>query len=165
MYEVTLDEEKINKTRIVILMCGLLGLLALAITFAVIYIKEKRESNQSIHDRLLIFSNPQRFVKSYNAEKLSSANDIYSKALSVSSDDEASIIELVSRTEKELDVVFVTKRDINKLEAMCNPKHFMEPYDAVKVAKANELYNRVKQGINSYLEYVELKDNAQTLIH
>jgi hypothetical protein len=164
MYEVTLNEEKLKEARISILICGLLGLFILAIIFVVLYLREKRVSNQSIYDRLLFFSNPQRFIKKYNTDKLSSANDIYNKALSVSSDDETSVIELVSRLEKELGVIFISKRELDKLETMCNPKRFMKPYDAIKVAKANELYNRVKHGITSYSEYVELKNNAQTLI-
>ena len=84
--------------------------------------------------------------------------------MSVSSDDEASIIELVSRAENELGIMLVSKRDIGKLEAMCNPKRFMKPYDAIKVAKANEIYNKVKHGVSSYSEYIKLKNEAQSLI-
>lgn len=164
IYEVTLDEEKYNENIIIIVVVGLLGLIVLTIICTLLYVREKRAANQSIYDRLLFFSNPQRFVKTYNAEKLSSANDIFSKAMSVSSDDEASIIELVSRAENELGIMLVSKRDIGKLEAMCNPKRFMKPYDAIKVAKANEIYNKVKHGVSSYSEYIKLKNEAQSLI-
>ena len=111
----------------------------------ILVIREGIESRQTFLQRIIIQTNPKRFMKNYVESIMESANDIYSKALSIDITDKAGIMELASRAESELGLVLVSKKEIKSLRKRCNPKHFMEPYDAEKVAKANALYAKLNQ--------------------
>ena len=39
----------------------------------------------------------------------------------------------------------------------------MKPYDADRVARANEIYGRVKQGVLSYADYLRIKEEVEKL--
>lgn len=126
-------------------------------------IKECKERKQTILQRIIVKCSPKKFVRNYNREKLKSANDIYSKAISIDVSNLAGIMELASRAENELGIVLVTKNDLKALKALCNPKRFMKPYDAEKVAKANALYAHMKERKLSYAEYIQIKRDIDVL--
>lgn len=138
-------------------------LIILWIILLSLIIKERTELNQSILQRIIRLSNPKRFIKNYDKSKIDSANDIYGKALAINKNDDASIIDLASRVESELGIVLVSPKEIRLLQKRCNPKHFMNPYNAEKVAKANDLYSKLRQKNISYTELNQIKKAVDLL--
>lgn len=122
-----------------------------------------RQRKLTILQRIIIKCDPQKFIKKYNGEKLKSANEIYSKAIATKEIDQTVIAELASRAENELGIFIISKKDIKELKELCNPKRFMKPYDAQKVARANELYCKLSQGVVSYSAFAKIKEEISLL--
>lgn len=138
-------------------------LLTIWIVFLIWVVWDIRKSKLTILQRIISKSDPRKFVKNYNGEKLKSANDIYCKAVATEESDEASIIELASRVENELGIFLISKNDIKELKALCNPKRFMKPYDAQKVERANDLFSKLSQGVMPYSTYAKIKEEIGLL--
>jgi len=159
-------EQYISEKKRNIFKYGLSSLGILFVIWSILLIlvtREKKESRQTILQRIIIQTNPKRFMKNYVESKIESANDIYSKALSIDITDEAGIIELASRAESELGLVLVSKKEIKSLRKRCNPTHFMKPYDAKKVAKANALYAKLKQKELSCAVFRQITEEIEQL--
>lgn len=174
MYELVLDEDHVNgienqyitRNRHLVVIHGLISfgvVFVLWIIFLFLIIKERKENRRTLLQRIIAKSNPKNYIKVYNKEKLKSANAIYSKAISTEITDETTILELAERVENELDEKLVSKTDINNLKKICNPRQFMNPYDAEKVAIANELYGRIKSSVLSYSDYIKIKKDIDEL--
>lgn len=174
MYELELIEDRvkydkeqyISEMKHSILKYGLSSLvILLAIWSSLLFfvIKEMQESRLTLLQRIIIQTNPKRFMKNYVESKMESANDIYSKALSIDITDDVGILELASRAESELGIILVSRQEFDSLCKRCNPKHFMKPYDAEKVAKANALYAKLKQKELSRAAFSQIKTEVEQL--
>ena len=161
-----IEKQYIEEKRHSITLYGMIALGVLLFSWIVLFVwivKEGREHKRTLLQRIIIKCNPKKFVKNYNVEKMKSANDIYSKAITTDVSDEKSIIELASRVENELGVFLVSKNDIKVLKALCNPKKFMKPYNPEKVEKANTLYGKLRQGVVSCSDYRKIKNEVDEL--
>lgn len=133
------------------------------IFFIIIYIIQRKKSKETILEKVIKSSNPKRYLRKYKQETLDAANQIYQKAINVSKEDQETINELCQEVEAKLGVKLVGKKEIKILQKKCNPRHFMKPYDADKVTKANILYSRLQQENIKYAEFVQLKAEVELL--
>jgi hypothetical protein len=140
-----------------------IALNIILILLIVVYIIQRKKSKETILDKVIKSSNPKRYLKKYKQETLDAANQIYQKAINTSKEDQEAINELCQDAEAKLGIKLVSKKDIKLLQKKCNPRHFMKPYDADKVTKANVLYSRLKQDNIKYAEYVRLKAEVELL--
>lgn len=124
---------------------------------------QRKKSKETILEKVIKSSNPKRYLKKYNQETLDAANQIYQKAINTTKGDQEAINELCQEAETKLGIKLVSKKDIKFLQKKCNPRHFMKPYDADKVTKANVLYSRLKQENIKYAEYIRLKAEIELL--
>ena len=140
-----------------------IALSIILILLIVVYIIQRKKSKETILDKVIKSSNPKRYLRKYKQETLDAANQIYQKAINTSKEDQEAINELCQDAEAKLGIKLVRKKDIKLLQKKCNPRHFMKPYDADKVTKANVLYSRLKQDNIKYAEYVRLKAEVELL--
>lgn len=123
--------------------------------------KENKKQNESLKERLLRKCSPSAFMANYDKEKIDSANELY-KAIS-STEDNAILLELADRAQKELSIDLIEEKELNDLKALCNPAKYMKPYDAEKVSLANELFAILSKSELSYSEFLEVKNKATGL--
>ena len=88
--------------------------------------------------------NPQKYMSSYNKEMVDKANCIYAELQKTDKSDEISLKEIRRRIESELQISFIDKDEIESLKYIANPLNYMQPYNAEKVALANELYAKLQ---------------------
>lgn len=159
-------QEYIQSRTTRILALGLVTItLLIAIWCLLLYslIKNKRNKNRTLLQRIISQSSPKKFLKNYNSEKLNSANHIYAKAISIGESDMESIVELAKRVETELGVHLFSEEDIRTLKKACDPKRFMRPYDAERIAKANSLYARLEEKDISLTDILDIESEAKSL--
>lgn len=158
-YYIEYHEEKL-KELIISIECG----FGLVLILIVIHDNVKRRRSRiTILDKLIKASNPRRFMKRYNQETVEIANRIYSSAKKCKIEDKEEIDRLCIEAEALLNISFVDNKEIKKLLKRCNPMLFMKPYDAEKVARANEIYGRIKKGKLSYADYVKILQDVEDL--
>lgn len=173
-YELVLQEEHVNylKDEYIkkeresikeydIIVCGGLGIIWGIFLIILIIVSNKKQP--SLLQRLKKQSNPRNFIENYDKEKLEIANSIYEKALNINDEDKESIASLIDEAEEKLGIFIVTKREIKELRDRCNPKNFMKPYNADKIAKANNIYGDLQKGRMSYRIFVELRNKVDEL--
>lgn len=174
IYELTLNkdyiksekEKYISGKQNLICLLGFISISILAIIWfvcAFLTYREIKENKQTLLKRILTQCNPKKFIKNYDGHSLEIANNIYSKALVTDANDNEEVLRLASLAESELGVMLVSKSDIRILKKKCNPKKFMNPYNAEKVAIANELYTKLKQEKLSCADYIEIKSKLNSL--
>lgn len=135
-------------------------ILVLLVVFNLI---ARRRAKKTILDRIIAVSNPKHYMKNYEQEKIDIANQIYNKARNTKLEEKGVIEELCHEIETKLGGVLVNKRDLTSLTKRCNPKHFMKPYNAEKITKANALFARLKQGNISYSDFIKIKEEIEEL--
>ena len=104
--------------------------------------------------------NPQRFMKPYDHEKVSVSNELYVRLQSktLSTDD---ILEIRKIAETVLDVRLSSTKLFEYLKEVCNPRLFMEPYDSVKIGRANDLYGDIMKNAQNLGELERIGKIAQ----
>lgn len=153
------QEQKLQK-HFIIIECILAVILVLLV---VIHFITKRKAKETILDRIIEVSNPKQYMKNYDQNKIDIANQIYNKARNTKLDEKEIIEELCYEIETKLCGVLVNKRDLTALIQRCNPKHFLKPYNAEKITKANALFARLKQGNISYSDFLKIKEEIEEL--
>ncbi|MCI7178013.1 MAG: hypothetical protein SOU95_00325 [Candidatus Cryptobacteroides sp.] len=140
-------------------------LLLIIIPLGIIERKHKKEKEESLYDKLKRLCNPANFMSKddYDKEKVDKANEIYDKLISINPEDKESLNEIQLFAVKELGVNLINKDRVQELIEKVNPKNFINPYNAEKVALANELYAIVKKENLTYNELEEVEDKAKTL--
>ena len=174
IYELTLNkdyvksekEKYISDKQDLIYLIGFVSISILVIVWlvcALLTYREIKDNKQTLLKRILTQCNPKIFIKNYDSHLLEVANSIYSTALVTDANDTEEVLRLASLAESELGVRLVAKSDIRSLKKKCNPKHFMNPYNAEKVAIANELYTKLRQDKLSCAEFLEIKNMLNKL--
>lgn len=152
-------EELITSYRFILLF--IVCIIELILILLLIYnIRAYNYKKTSYLQRIVSFSNPQKFMKKrkYDKEKLGIANSIHDVALKANENDEMTIISLSKEIEKNLGLYIISKSEIKTLKKKCDPKNFMKPYNSVKIAKANELFvklNTEKLPFGDYVSYMK----------
>ena len=99
----------------------------------------------------------------YDKEKVDKANEIYAKLMSINPDDREVLNEIQLVAVKELGINLINKDRVQELMERVNPKNFINPYNAEKLALANELYAIItKEGL-TYNELEEVEEKAKAL--
>ena len=75
----------------------------------------------------------------YDKEKVEKANSIYKTLKDTNPDDKEALDLLQRRASEELGICLINTDQLTELKETVNPKNFMNPYNAEKVALANEL--------------------------
>ena len=102
---------------------------------------------------------PKNFMEPYDFEKVEIANELY-PLLSSDNLSTEEVFNLRDRAINELGVTIDTDVIFEELSAICNPKNFMEPYDAKKVSIANRLYRRVIENKSNIVELERIREEA-----
>ena len=116
--------------------------------------------DESIENRLRRLCNPANFMKPYDKEKVNIANQLYSQLTSKNPD----LKTISMQAEKLLEIQLIDEAQIENMKRMLNPVNFMKPYDAEKVALANELYSRIMVDKISYSEFNKLQEDAKPIL-
>ena len=125
---------------------------------------EKRK-NESIYDKLADLCNPAKFMNPYDKEKVEKANSIYEQLMKTSSYDIKTLKRLRQQAIDELNLNFINVEYLQDLKSKCNPKRYLQPYDAEKVRVANEIYKRLIDNENNIqvLEEIETEIKEKLL--
>lgn len=127
--------------------------------------KRNQEKEEMLYDKLKRLCNPANFISKgdYDKEKIDKANDIYAKLMSISSDDKELLNEIQTAAVNELGINLINKDKVQELKEKVNPKNFINPYNAEKLALANELYAiLIKEGL-TYNELEEIEEKSKLL--
>ena len=145
---------------------GLTVLFLLAIIpLSIIERKRNKEKEECLYDKLKRLCNPALFMSkdAYDKEKVDKANEIYSKLMGINPDDRESLNELQILAVKELGINLINKDRAQELMDKVNPKNFLNPYNAEKLALANELYSIITKDGLTYNEIEEVEEKAKGL--
>lgn len=107
--------------------------------------------------------NPQNYMSPYNKEMVDKANSIYAELQKTDKSDEISLKEIRRRIESELQISFIDKDEIESLKFIANPSNYMQPYNAEKVALANELYAKLQDETIHIDELDSIKEKIEKL--
>lgn len=119
--------------------------------------------NETYYQRLKRLCNPSNFMDEYDKEKVDIANEIYSKAMSLTSDDKAAVFSLIETAESNLHINFLDEMDYNNMVNKLNPKKYVETYDADRVSLANDLYAQIMQPDVNLTMFLRIKEQAKPL--
>ena len=107
--------------------------------------------------------NPQNYMSPYNKEMVDKANSIYAELQKTDKSDEISLKEIRRSIESELQISFIDKDEIESLKFIANPLNYMQPYNAEKVALANELYAKLQDKTIHIDELDSIKEQIEKL--
>ena len=127
--------------------------------------RHKKEKEERLYNKLKRLCNPANFMSkgNYNKEKVDKANDIWAKLMSINQNDKEALNEIQILAVRELGINLINKDKVQELMDKVNPKNFINPYNAEKLALANELYTIItKEGL-TYNELEEVEEKAKTL--
>ena len=96
----------------------------------------------------------------YNFRKIKIANELYSLVLLCHDSDEEKLKSLRKRASEELSIKFSTISLFNQLCCCCNPKKFMDPYDAIQIDVANDLYYKIKKAADDIATLENIQKEA-----
>ena len=94
-------------------------------------------------------------MKPYQEQKVNAANDIYARLQNIAPEDIILLKEIRKEISEKLGVSFIDIDLLSKMQKMCNPKNFMNPYDEEKIRTANLLYGKLH---NNNITIDEIED-------
>ncbi len=121
------------------------------------------QKKETPYQKLLRLCNPANFVDEYDRNKVDIANDIYKQLLGLSSDNAEVLEKLQIRAVDDLGIKLIDKKTIDSLKFKISPKHFVNPYNAEKVALANELYSILSKDSLTFQEFLDVKKRSEFL--
>ncbi|MDE5567535.1 MAG: hypothetical protein K2J12_03740 [Muribaculaceae bacterium] len=124
-------------------------------------LKEARKNEESLKQRLLRVCSPSNYMSNYNKEKVSLANSLYQEILY--SEDEFQLLEIANKVEKQLSISIIEESEVEKLKQKVNPTLYMKPYNAQKVAMANELFSIISNTDLTYSDFIKVKEKSKLL--
>lgn len=105
--------------------------------------------------------NPVNFISgdNYDKDKVDKANAIFKRLTEITPEDKDALDEIRHLAVLELGINLINNDVVEELKRKVNPKNFISPYNAEKLALANELYAIItkKELTYSELEYVREK--------
>lgn len=129
--------------------------LSIVIPLSVKENKRGKINAEPLKDKLLRISNPQNYLKPYQEQKVNAANDIYARLQNITPEDIILLKEIRKEISEKLGVSFIDIDLLSKMQKMCNPKNFMNPYDEEKIRIANLLYGKLH---NNNITIDEIED-------
>lgn len=140
-------------------------MLIIVIPLAFIQRKHNKERDESLYDKLKRLCNPAKFISSgnYDKEKVDKANEIYKKLLDISPDNKEVLDEIQHQAITDLGISLINQDKLNELKEKVNPKNYLNPYNAEKVALANELFAILSKEGLTYNELEDVEERAKSL--
>ena len=136
-------------------------LLLIIIPSGIINRKHNKEKEESLYDKLKRLCNPVNFISgdNYDKDKVDKANAIFKRLTEITPEDKDALDEIRHLAVLELGINLINNDVVEELKRKVNPKNFISPYNAEKLALANELYAIItkKELTYSELEYVREK--------
>ena len=125
--------------------------------------KSKKIKSENLYQRLSRLCNPKVFIQNYDKEKVDKANGIYKRLMETKPDDKEALMEIQKTAVSELGITLIDNDEVEELKEKVNPKRFLNPYNAEKVALANELYAILSKEGLTYNEFVEVEEKSLNL--
>ena len=140
-------------------------MLLIVIPLSIIQHKHNKEKEESLYDKLKRLCNPANFLGNgnYDKEKVDKANVIYKKLLEISPDNNEALDEIQLQAISDLGISLINQDKLNELKEKVNPKNYLNPYNAEKVALANELFAILSKEGLTYNEFVEVEEKSKSL--
>lgn len=135
----------------------------LIVPLTIVEEKSKKRKSETLYQRLCRLCNPKEFMQNYDKEKVDKANSIYQSLMNTNPDDKETLMEIQAIAVSELGITLIEVEEVEELKKRVNPKRFLNPYDAEKVALANELYATLSKDGLTYNEFVEVEEKANSL--
>lgn len=137
---------------------------SLIIPLTIVEKKSKKRKSETLYQRLCRLCNPKEFMQNYDKDKVDKANSIYKRLMETKSDDKETLMEIQDIAVSELGITLIDMEEVEELKEKVNPKRFLNPYNAEKVALANELYAILSKEGLTYNEFVDVEERAKTLL-
>lgn len=169
IYGIKLKEWAVTENRNKLLLWWLCGstvfFLIFIIPLSIKQITSNKKKSETLYQRLTRLCNPSQFMDSanYDKEKVEKANFIYKTLMDTNPDDKEALDVLQRRASEELGICLINTDQLTELKEKVNPKNFMKPYNAEKVALANELYSILTREGLTYNELTEVQEKAKQL--
>lgn len=137
--------------------------LSMIIPLTILQMQSNKRKSESLYQKLCRLCNPKEFVKNYDKDKVAKANALYKILMETKPDDKNALMQISEEAISELGTTLIDEEKKNELKEKVNPQRFMSPYDAEKVALANELFAILsKEGI-TYTEFTEVEEKSKAL--
>ena len=136
---------------------------ALIVPLMIIERKSKRKKAETLYQRLCRLCNPKEFMQNYDKVKVDKANSIYQSLMNTNPEDKETLMEIQAIAVSELGITLIEAEEVEELKERVNPQRFLNPYNAEKVALANELYATLSKDGLTYNEFVEVEEKAKSL--
>lgn len=167
-YMIAEKEWEVNEDRNDLLVwwsCGLTILFfSLIVPLMIVEKKSKKRKSETLYQRLCRLCNPKEFMQNYDKDKVDKANSIYKRLMETKLDDKETLMEIQDVAVSELGITLIDMEEVKELKEKVNPKRFINPYNAEKVALANELYAILSKEGLTYNEFVEVEERAKSLL-
>lgn len=137
---------------------------SLIIPLTIVEKKSKKRKSETLYQRLCRLCNPKEFMQNYDKDKVDKANSIYKRLMETKLDDKETLMEIQDIAVSELGITLIDMEEVKELKEKVNPKRFLNPYNAEKVALANELYAILSKEGLTYNEFIEAEERAKTLL-
>lgn len=134
------------------------------IPIIIILIKKRKQNkfkNETLQNRLLRKCSPTAFMENYDKQKIDAANELY-KEIS-NAENEAELLVLAEKAQQQLSISLIDLSELEDLKKVCNPSNYMNPYNAEKVAMANELYSILTKENISFSDFLNVKEQSKKL--
>lgn len=140
-------------------------LLAIIVPIWIIELRHKKVKEESLYEKLKRLCNPANFIKgeNYNKESVDKANAIYKRLMEINKDDEDALNEIQNQAVVDLGVSLIDEEKLSELKEKVNPKNYLTPYNAEKVALANELFALLSKDGLTYNEFIEVEQKSKEL--
>jgi len=168
-YKIQLNEWAVTNNRNQLLLWWIVGSTILFFIFiiplTVKQIKINNRKSETLYQRLSRLCNPAQFMddNNYDKDKVEKANSIYKVLMETNPDDKETLEVLQYRASQELGIPLINSVQLEYLKEKVNPKNYMNPYNAEKVALANELYSILRKEGLTYNELTEVQERAKQL--
>lgn len=118
-----------------------------------------------MYDKLKRLCNPANFIKggNYDKEKVDKANVIYKRLMEITAEDKEALEEIRLQAVADLSIILIDSEKLADLKEKVNPKNYLTPYNAEKVALANELFAILSKDGLTYDDFVDVEEKSKQL--
>ncbi|MEZ7884250.1 MAG: hypothetical protein QMB39_03250 [Bacteroidales bacterium] len=140
-------------------------MLLVVIPLWVIEAKHQKVKDEPLYDKLKRLCNPANFIKgdNYDKAKVDKANAIYKRLMEITAEDKEALDEIQQQAVADLGIGLIDSEKLADLKEKVNPKNYLNPYDAEKVALANELFAILSQDGLTYNEFDNVEKKSKQL--
>ncbi len=135
----------------------------IVIPVSMVEYKRSKIKNESLYNKLKRLCNPALYLKDYDKSKVDIANELYKRIIDTKPDDMNSLQEIQIIAVQKLKIILIDKEKFAELRELTNPQRYMKPYNADKVALANDLFARLTDPSITYDVFCEIEELSKQL--